>query len=401
MKEQKIANFEKLGLGMFVHFGLFSMIGKGEWYFVANEKPDLEMYSKLPSKFKVDKNWAKKLVKNAKEMGAKYITITTRHHDGYSLFDAKNLSDYSTVKSPIGRDLIKEFCDECHKQGIVPFLYHTLLDWQHPDYKNNFDRYVQYLLDSVELLCKNYGEIGGFWFDGYWDNPGGNWRFDELVEMIHKYQPNALVINNTGLSKTGEVSHKGIDVVTFERGKTMKVHTPDRDRAGEMCETLNDHWGYCKNDINFKTVPMLIDELMECRFNNCNMLLNTGLKGNGLMNGMDHEILSRIGQFLKFNKNILDKVTGTDVKGEDFLLFEDEKNYYVYCKNVPMNADPNVQLGTNAITITLPDTIKIKNAKWLDNGKKAKFVSKDKHSFTVEPFIYGNSFRARFLKFSK
>ena len=165
MAYEYIENFKKMGFGMFNHFGLYSILGKGEWV-LSQGKIDHAKYNELTKKFKVKKDWAKQLVKTAKAAGCKYITLTTRHHDGFSLYDTKGLNDFDAPHSAAGRDLIKEFVDECNKEGIVPFFYHTLLDWYNPDYKNNFPKYIDYLVKSIEILCTQYGKIGGFWFDG-------------------------------------------------------------------------------------------------------------------------------------------------------------------------------------------------------------------------------------------
>ena len=116
-----IDRFEKMGFGMFVHFGLYSVIGKGEWINSTPAYPN-DVYAKYADKFKVKKTWAKELVSSAKKAGFKYITLTTRHHDGFSLYDTKGLSKFDTVNTVCGRDLVKEFVDECNKQGIMPFF---------------------------------------------------------------------------------------------------------------------------------------------------------------------------------------------------------------------------------------------------------------------------------------
>ena len=139
MKLDYIKRFEKMGLGMFVTFGLYSLLEKGEWYYsVLTTDEQRQKYFSLINKFKVAKNWAKDIVATAKKMGAKYITITTRHHEGFSLFDTKGLSDFDVIHSPTRRDILKEFVDECHKNNIVPFFYHTLLDWYQKDFNDNF-----------------------------------------------------------------------------------------------------------------------------------------------------------------------------------------------------------------------------------------------------------------------
>ena len=282
-----IERFKNLGFGMFVHFGLYSVAGKGEWYLACNKNADKTKYEALTSHFKITKNWAKNLVKTAKSAGCRYITLTTRHHDGFSLYDTCGLSDFDAPHSACGRDLIREFTEACRAENIVPFFYHTLLDWHNTDYKTNFPGYIDYLDKSIEILCKSYGKIGGFWFDGMWDKPNENWQEDRLYGTIRKYQPEAMIINNTGLSAQGKTGHKEIDSVTFERGKPCFVDTTEKPIAGEMCQVLNDHWGYAKEDCNYKSVKELIENLIDCRAYGCNFLLNTGLKGNGEVNGTD------------------------------------------------------------------------------------------------------------------
>ena len=168
--------------------------------------------------------------------------------------------------------------------------------------KTDFKKYVDYLIKSVEILCTNYGKIGGIWFDGMWDKPNEDWQEDRLYQTIRKHQPTAMIINNTGLSALGKVGHPELDSVTFERGNPCFVDNSDRHRAGEMCQVLNDHWGYCKNDCNYKSVKELVSNLIDCRKFNCNFLINTGLKGNGEINLTDKAILGEIGKFVKANK---------------------------------------------------------------------------------------------------
>lgn len=392
-KLQYIENFEKLGFGLFVHFGLYSILGKGEWYLSSNPTADKKEYEKLTKKFQINKNWAKDLVKTAKAAGCKYITITTRHHDGFSLFDTCGLNDYDAPHSACGRDLIREFVDACNASGIVPFFYHTLLDWREESFETDFPKYIDYLVKSIEILCKNYGKIGGFWFDGMWSKPDNDWQEDRLYGTIRKYQPDAMIINNTGLSECGKVGHAEIDSVTFERGKPAFVDNSDKYRAGEMCQVLNDHWGYAKNDCNYKPVKEFIENLMDCRRYNCNFLLNTGLRGNGSVNPMDACILREIGKWVKKNKEAVYDVKSCDIKAENAVILQGKDCYYAIIKNVPMNADPNVQRVVDRGQVRVEG--KILSAVWLDNG--AKIEVKD-NAFSITPYLYGESFCVRVAK---
>ncbi len=393
---QYIRDFEKLGFGLFVHFGLYSIVGKGEWYLHLNASANAEQYEQLTKKFTVKPDWAKKLVKTAKAAGCRYITLTTRHHDGFSLFDTCGLNEYDAPHAACGRDLVKEFVDACREGGILPFFYHTLLDWRNPDYKDNFPKYIDYLVASVEILCKNYGKIGGLWFDGMWDKPDDDWQEDRLYATIRKYQPTAMIINNTGLSAQGKVGHYEIDSVTFERGNPCFVDNSDKYRAGEMCQVLNDHWGYAKNDCNYKAVKELVENLVDCRKYNCNFLLNTGLKGNGEVNGTDRMLLTEIGKWIKKSKDFLYGVRASSISAKNADLLEDGEYLYAVIKEVATGGDPNVAKSGagKQVSVDAP----IKSAVWLDNGKKIKVK---KNAFTVEPFAYGESFSLRIAKLKK
>ncbi|MDO5329321.1 MAG: alpha-L-fucosidase [Coriobacteriia bacterium] len=391
-----IKDFEQLGYGVFVHFGLYSIIGQGEWYLDKNPNANKEEYEKLPAQFNVDPDWAKDIVSSAKNSGAKYITITTRHHEGFSLYDTCGLNTYDAPHSKCHRDLIKEFVSECNAQGIKPFFYHTLLDWHEPTYTQDFDKYLDYLYNSVELLCTNYGEIGGFWFDGWWDKKDADWKFDRLYNMVKKHQPNAMIINNTGLDNLGKVSHPLIDSVTFERGNPSFVDNSDRPRAGEMCESITDHWGYAKDDISFKPVSSLIDTLMICRKFNSNFLLNVGPQANGKFGDYEKQTLDYLGKWIKTNKDFIYKARKTDIDADNADILYDESHYYAVISDVPMETNVKKDDPNALKTINIKTDKKVVNAIYLDNNK-APEVSDNK--FKLNPFPYGTSLHTRIVQF--
>ena len=396
IKADYIENFEKLGFGMFVHFGLYSVLGKGEWAeFCCNINK--EKYEKLAEKFNPAESWAKDIVATAKKAGCKYITLTTRHHDGFSLYDCSEISEFNSVKTKCGRDLVAEFVSACRAEGIVPFLYHTLIDWHNEGYTDDFPAYIDYLRRSVEILCKNYGEIGGLWFDGAWDNADADWQFDKLFATIRKYQPKAMIINNQGMSFRGNVKNIEVDCDVYERGKPRPVVHEDKYRAGEMCQVLNDHWGYAKNDCNYKPVGQLINDLVDCRRFNCNFLLNVGPQANGKLKILDKGILYEIGKWIKLNKDFIYNAHGCDLKAENAEVLFDGEYYYAVIKDVPMVADSNVQLTTDDGVRTFSLPAEVKSVTWLDNGTKTKGKN---GKFEVVPFRYGTSLGLRIAKFS-
>lgn len=395
-KYQYVYDFKALGFGAFVHFGIYSVLAKGEWaqHTLKVEKAE---YEKLADKFNPKKDWAKKLVTTAKKAGCKYITLTTRHHDGFSLFDTKGLSDYDSVQRGAKRDLVMEFVDECNRQGIVPFFYHTLLDWHNTDYKNDFEKYLDYLVKSIEILCTNYGKIGGFWFDGMWDKWDADWQEDRLYSTIRKYQPNAMIINNTGLENRGKIGHEQLDSVTFERGRPSMLANGDRPRASEMCQVLNDHWGYAENDFNYKPISTILEDLVTCRANGCNFLLNVGPMPNGEVRPIDKEMLTFIGKWIKLNENFIYDCKPTSIESDDAFVLEGKDDwYYAVVKNVDMNGDPFVAMQTKPRRIKINTEKSVTDASWIFSKKSALI---ENNVIIVEPFLYGSSHNLKVLKF--
>ena len=387
-----VKQFEDLGFGMFVHFGLYSILGKGEWvksyYGIEDEK-----YEALTKKFKVKKTWAKELVAAAKAAGCKYITLTSRHHDGFSLYDTKGLNTYDAPHSAAGRDLVREFVDECNKAGIRPFFYHTLIDWRNKDCEENFPAYIDYLVKSVEILCTEYGEIGGLWFDGWWDKPTADWQFDRLYAMIRCHQPHAMIINNTGMEegKIGTVGHPEIDSVTYERGVARPAPKTDRPVAGEMCEVLFDHWGYSAYDLHYKPLPFILEELVKTRACGCNFLLNVGPMGNGSLRPLDAAYLAEIGKWIKYNKGFIYKARPVDIKVENAEVFIGEDGAYYAVSVCPTEVlVQHESLGGKLSEVHFP--LPIKSARWLDSGKSIKAK---RGVYTVTPFNYGINMHLR------
>lgn len=401
--KQYILDFEKLGFGLFVHFGIFSDMACGEWNKRSNHVPDA-VYEAHAKTFCPDPAWAMNLARTARETGCRYITLTTRHHDGYSLYDTKGLNTYDAPHS-CGRDLVREFVDACRACGLVPFLYHTLLDWREPSYQKDFPAYLEYLRKSIEILCTNYGKIGGFWFDGMWDRKEDDWEEDKLYGLIRRYQPEAMIINNTGLSARGEPGHIELDSVTFERGKPQKRNQSGAPKyvASEMCEVFGSHWGYAKEDLNFKAPAQMIRELAECRRYGSNFLMNVGPRGDGSLRPIEAASLELLGQWMGYFAEAMYEPRPADIavaeSKSDFLL-KNGKNYYYFCYDLPMVADPNVTLTQEqdyVRSFSLPE--QIGSVTWLDNGTEVAFEqSADKVKLFTCPYTYGRDLVVRVAK---
>ena len=278
--------------------------------------------------------------------------------------------------------------------GISPFLYHTLLDWHNPDYKNNFPEYLKYLRESVKILCTQYGKIGGLWFDGLWDKDD-DWQIDLLYAMIRSFQPEAIIVNNQGISKSSRAAHKEVDVTTFERSNCEKLCDSSRPVVGEMCQVFGDHWGYAANDVNYKPFSTILNNFIDCRNNRCNFLLNTGLLPDGKVPLTDRAYFNAMGKWIKTNKNFVYNLKKTDITAEGAYIFFDGAHYYAVIKNVPMVANPNVQLkpeDIKKVKVSRP----IKNAVWLDDGSP---IDSTDGEFEVKTFKYGVSLCARVARF--
>jgi alpha-L-fucosidase len=250
----------------------------------------------LPPQFNPTDFNAAEWVSLAKAAGMKYITITSKHHDGFAMFNSK-VSDYDIVdQTPYKKDVLKALADECRKQGIKLFFYYSQLDWHHPDYfplgrtgensgrpgSGAWNNYLDYMDNQIKELCSNYGEIGGIWFDGWWDKPDADWRLEQTYKLIHDLQPNALIGNNHHRKP-----FPGEDFQMFEKdlpGNNTAGHSPKSEIGSlplETCETINTSWGYNKNDNTFKSDKTLIQYLIKAAGNNANFLLNVGPMPNG------------------------------------------------------------------------------------------------------------------------
>ncbi len=378
--EKRISDFEKLGFGMFIHWGLYSQLGKGEWAMHIHKIPKSE-YRRLADTFTASKFDARKIARTAKSAGMKYITLTTRHHEGFSLFDTKGLSEYDVMHSPCGRDLIGEYVEACNAEGIVPFFYHTTLDWYQDSFNQDFKAYLEYLRQSVELLCTGYGKIGGLWFDGNWSRPDEDWEEDKLYETIRKHQPDAMIINNTGLGRKGETGNRHIDSVTFEQGRPDPMNREGMTKyiASEMCQTINAHWGIGSIDFNYKSLPYLIESLCACRKAGANYLLNVGPTGEGEIPKLQEALLEKIGEWIGVCGSSIYTGKPCPIQGtnKNFALTDpDTGKAYLYVHDLSTTGDSNViaEGGGTGLKSFARIGGKVQCVKWTDNDEKLDFM---------------------------
>jgi len=304
--------FQDAKFGMFIHWGVYSVLEDGEWV-MQNRRIRIADYEKLPEQFNPEKFDAAAWVALAKAAGMKYITITSKHHDGFAMFDSQ-VSDWTIVKrTPWKKDPLKMLADECHKQGIHLSFYYSQLDWHNPDYyprgrtgesagrqdTGDWNKYREYQDAQLKELLTNYGEISGIWFDGWWDKPKADWHLDRTYQLIHSLQPQTLVGNNHH-----QAPIPGEDIQMFEKD------LPGRNTAGfnaeqkigdlpmETAETINTAWGYNATDDHFKGTRELVQYLVRAAGNNANFLLNIGPRPDGTIQPEFVERLHQMGEWL-------------------------------------------------------------------------------------------------------
>ncbi|MDE7388444.1 MAG: alpha-L-fucosidase, partial [Muribaculaceae bacterium] len=309
--------FADAGFGVFIHWGIYSMFGQGEWYL--NHGPKADEYAKAAAGFYPANFDARAWVKSIKDAGAKYICFTSRHHDGFSMFDTEQ-SPYNIVDAtPFGRDVVKELAEACEEEGIKLHLYYSHIDWTRPDYPSgrtglktgrdpklrDWPSYYKFMNSQLTELLTNYGPIGAIWFDGWWDHDEDaepfDWQLPEQYALIHSLQPGCLVGNNHH-----QVPFEGEDIQIFERD------LPGENTAGlsgqavsrlplETCQTMNGMWGYKIMDQDYKDVRTLIHYLVGAAGRGGNLLLNVGPQPDGSIPAAALERFKGIGEWLRAN----------------------------------------------------------------------------------------------------
>jgi alpha-L-fucosidase len=301
---------------MFIHWGLYAIPARGEWVRNA-ESLSNDDYQPYFDEFNPRLYDAREWARIAKQAGQKYVVLTAKHHDGFCLFDSK-LTDYKSTNTPIKRDLIREYVDAFRAEGLKVGFYYSLLDWHHPHYpvagdarhpmrnnpkvaaeKRDLSIYIDYLHGQVRELLTNYGKIDVIWFDFSYDKMAGStWRAKELVAMAHSLQPHIIMDNRL----SSETEHYG-DFFSPEQIIPAEgvVDKEGKPCVWEACITLNDHWGYCRDDHNFKSPAQVIRMLVECISKGGNLLLNVGPNALGVIQPEATERLETIGQWLAAN----------------------------------------------------------------------------------------------------
>jgi len=277
--------------GMFIHWGLYSVLGRHEWV-MENEGIPVVEYAPLAKQFKPKPNAARAWAKLAKQAGQKYMVMTTKHHEGFCNFDTKT-TDYCAPKQGPGRDLVKEYVEAVRAEGLHVGFYYSLMDWHHPDGarcahdEDARKRFVEYIHTHVRELMTNYGKVDVLWYDVSWPLDAAGWESERMNKMVFELQPDIIVNNRNKLPGDFSTPEQRIEA--------------DKDHAWESCMTLNDSWGYQKADDDWKSSKQVIRNLIQCSRDTGNYLLNIGPKPDGSIPEESVSILTEVGEWMARN----------------------------------------------------------------------------------------------------
>ena len=311
--DQRAAWFREARFGLFVHWGVYSLVGKGEWLQETAKIPVKE-YVQLYPQFNPTQFNAAEWVSLARRAGQKYLVITTKHHDGFCMFDSK-LTDYDIMSTPFHRDVIKELAEECHKQGMVLGFYYSIMDWHHPDYLPrrtwdkgrsaegaDFDRYVEYMRGQVGELMTNYGRIDVLWFDGGWERkkPEDTKKFQAIIDMARQLQPHMLVNDRANIGGDFDTPEQFIPAsgVVNAQGTPMLWEACMTMTTGHGAFAPTAWWGYDRYETLFKPADELIQKLVDVASKGGNFLLNIGPEPTGKIRAQEAERLEAIGRWM-------------------------------------------------------------------------------------------------------
>lgn len=287
-RERRLAWFRQARFGMFIHWGLYAQLGRHEWV-MNRERIPVEEYERLADTWKPGPWPARKWAKLAKQAGQRYMVMTTKHHEGFCLFNSE-LTDYNAVKRGPKRDLVAEFVEACREEGLRIGFYYSLMDWHHPDgarcklNEKARQRFVEYIHGQIRELLTNYGKIDIMWYDVAWPLTAEEWESEKMNQMVFELQPDIIVNNRNQLP--GDFG-------------TPEGHIKPEERMWEACMTFNDSWGYAPIEPEYRTARQIISMLRQCAAGGGNLLLNCGPSPEGLIAPPQPRILRQVGAWLE------------------------------------------------------------------------------------------------------
>ena len=389
--------FQDAKFGLFIHWGIYSVLGAGEWVmeergpasYTGRPGIPASQYDRLAAQFNPTQFDAREWVALAKASGMKYITITSKHHDGFAMYDS-SLTDWNIVdRTPYGRDVLAELAEACREEGLKLFFYYSQLDWRHEDYfprgrtglqagrpeNGNWDSYIDFMNGQLRELLTNYGEVGGIWFDGMWDKWDAPWRLDETYRLIHQLQSQTLIGSNHHLAPL-----PGEDFQMFEHdlpgANTTGYNTTEIGTLPfETAETINQSWGFNLTDHDYKSTDDLIRYLVNAAGRNGNFLLNVGPMPNGKVQEEFKERLHGIGRWLdEYGDSIYGTRNGPIEPGPWGVSTAKQDTVYLHV------------LNWNDSILALPAlNLEVKEARLLRNQAKVPFQIIDKALLVTLP----------------
>jgi alpha-L-fucosidase len=314
-RERRAQWWHEARFGMFIHFGLYSVLGRHEWAMEQEGIPVAE-YQQLAKRFNPKPHAARAWAKLAKAAGMKYMVMTTKHHEGFCLFDTK-LTDYCAPKQAAGRDLVAEYIEAAKSEGLRFGFYYSLMDWHHPDGalcktdEAARRRFVDYIHGQVHELCSNYGKVDILWYDVNWPLKPEGWESVKMNKMVRQLQPDILINNRSGI---------------LEDFTTPEQRIQAYDSPWESCMTMNDSWGYNRADDDWKAPKAVVRNLLTCTRDHGNYLLNIGPKPDGSIPEPSIDILTKVGKWTEKHGELIHKADRCQMKHSTFALFTRQGN---------------------------------------------------------------------------
>jgi alpha-L-fucosidase len=368
--DARMAWWREARFGLFLHWGLYSILA-GEWmgktnyaeWIRNNAHIPLDVYDTLVARFNPVKFDPDAWVAMAKDAGMKYVTLTSKHHDGFCLFDNK-LTDFCIRSTPYKRDICTAMAAACQRAGLHQCWYHSIMDWHHPDYLPRRDweaatrpvdgakysRYVAYLHGSVEQLLRNYGDIGVMWFDGNWETTWTHEMGRALYQLCRQLQPNVIVNNRVEGWSQAPITDPLGDFRTPEQ-QVPATGWPGVD--WESCITMNRNWGYNAHDHDFKSVEQLVGLLVETASKGGNLLLNIGPKADGTFPRESVDRLAGIGRWTKVNGEAIYGTTASLFAKAPFRSTTKGNRIYLFLTDWPAGSLPLPGLKTPVREVTV------------------------------------------------
>ncbi|PYS94294.1 MAG: alpha-L-fucosidase [Acidobacteria bacterium] len=291
-RERRMRWWHEAKFGMFIHWGLYSVLGRHEWVMEMEGLPATE-YAQLAKRFTPKPNAAREWARLARRAGQKYMVMTTKHHEGFCNFDTKT-TNFCAPKQGPGRDLVREYVEAARAEGLRVGFYYSLMDWHHPDGARCAtdeaarQRFVEYIHTHIRELLTNYGRVDVLWYDVAWPLDAKGWESERMNRMVFQLQPDIIVNNRNKLPG---------DFSTPEQ----RIEAAEAGRAWESCMTMNDSWGYQRADDDWKTPKQIVRNLITCAHDGGNYLLNIGPKPDGSVPPESVSILNTVGQWMDKN----------------------------------------------------------------------------------------------------